>query len=632
MKPKLIAIAGPLKGTIIELSEGAVSLGRDASNRLALADRSVSRRHCEITREGRRYKLRDLESHNGTFVNDVPTKEHALAHGDRLRVGNSYFLFLLRNEEESQHVSNEIEFDNEGPLSVSKIRYSLEDALYAAARDLKVLMKIGETINSHGSLQELERQLLEAIFEVAPAERGAILLAEDGDVENPSSVYAADKLHGPHATVQVSRTVARQVLKESASILSNNVVESEALRDSESLVAARTRSVLCVPLVLRGQAVGIIYLEIGERRAGFNEGHLQMVSAIAGFAAGSLESARRVEWLETLNRRLQDDAQVEHNMVGEGPRMREVYKRIARVAPADSTVLIRGESGTGKELAARAIHRNSPRAAKPFLAVNCAALTETLLESELFGHERGAFTGAVARKKGKLEIAEGGTLFLDEVGETSHAVQARLLRVLQEREFERVGGTHAIRADIRVVAATNRNLEDAIREGRFREDLYYRLNVVQLTMPPLRERREDIPLLASYFTVKHANKCKRHVTGISPAARACLVAYDWPGNVRELENAVERAVVLGSTERIEPEDLPESINENAGPEAHAATTYAEAAREAKRQIILKAVGQAGGNYTEAARLLGVHPNNLHRLMRNVGLREGAGTPKARGDV
>jgi Nif-specific regulatory protein len=282
--------------------------------------------------------------------------------------------------------------------------------------------------------------------------------------------------------------------------------------------------------------------------------------------------------------------------------------------------LIDGESGTGKELAARAIHLNSPRAEKAFVAVNCAALTESLLESELFGHEKGAFTGAVALKKGKLEVADGGTVFLDEVGEMPPPLQAKLLRVLQEREFERVGGTRTIKVDIRLLAATNRDLEEAIKGGEFRQDLYYRLNVVSVKMPPLRERREDIPLLASYFAAKYSKKCKPYAMGVSAAARQLLVHYDWPGNVRELENAIERAVVLGSTDLILPEDLPEAVLETEAPSSVTVTRYHEAVAEAKKQLILKAVEQAKGNFTEAAKLLGVHPNYLHRLISNMNLR------------
>jgi two-component system, NtrC family, response regulator HydG len=303
--------------------------------------------------------------------------------------------------------------------------------------------------------------------------------------------------------------------------------------------------------------------------------------------------------------------------VGESEALAGVKQFIGRAAPQESTVLIWGESGTGKELVARAIYQNSARANKPFVAINCAAITDTLLESELFGHEKGAFTSAVAMKKGKLEMAEGGTVFLDEIGELAPGVQAKLLRVLQEHEFERVGGVKTIPLDIRVIAATNRDLKEAAEKKEFRLDLYYRLNVVSVKMPALRERRKDIPILASYFVKRCAEKVKRDVRGISAEARACLMAYDWPGNVRELENAIERAVVLGSSEMILPEDLPESIVEHAGPDGHTATALHDGVRQAKKVLIERAIDQAGGNYTEAAKILGVHANHLFRLIKSL---------------
>jgi len=244
-----------------------------------------------------------------------------------------------------------------------------------------------------------------------------------------------------------------------------------------------------------------------------------------------------------------------------------------------------------------------------------------LLESELFGHEKGSFTGAIGMKRGRLEIAEGGTVFLDEIGELAPPMQVKLLRVLQEHEFERVGATRTIKADIRLIAATNRDLEEAIAAGTFRQDLYYRLNVVQLEMPALRERREDIPLLANYFAAKHGERCNRRVLGISPEAQTRLLAYDWPGNVRELENAIERAVVLGSTELLLPEDLPEAVLETQAGRTSSTTKYHDALGQTKQQIILQAIQQANGNITEAAKLLGVHANYLHRLIRNLNLKD-----------
>jgi len=313
---------------------------------------------------------------------------------------------------------------------------------------------------------------------------------------------------------------------------------------------------------------------------------------------------------------------LDHDLIGESPRMREIGRLIARVAPTDATVLILGESGTGKELVARALHRGSRRTDRPFVAINCATLSETLLESELFGHEKGAFTGALSRKIGKFEVADRGTLFLDEIGEIPTALQAKLLRVLQERELERLGGTRPIRVDVRVIAATNRDLDKALKEGTFREDLYYRLNVISLTLPPLRERREDVPLLASHFAALFGRKLGRPVLGFTPEARACLLRYPWPGNVRELANAVERAVVLGEGELIQPEDLPETVLETVPAAGRVPVTrYHDTLNEAKKRLILSAIEQAGGNVTKAAELLGLHPNYLHRLVSNLGLRD-----------
>jgi Nif-specific regulatory protein len=619
MTPRLAATAGPLKGTIFSLLEAETSIGRESANRICLSNSSVSRRHCLIKREGELFKISDLESLNGTFVNDVPVKERLLEHGDRLRIGDYNFSFLL-HDSEIPSISSAVLLD-EGKIATGEntLQVRITDAFHLMARDLSALMKISTTINSLRGLEAIQQQLLELIFEIVPAERGAILLV-GADLHDFSSIFGLDRREGPNRAVHVSRTITDRVLREGISILSNDVQQNEALGAAESLIASSIQSLLCVPLMLAEKVIGVIYLYTSDPATRFDQDQLQLVTAIAGIAAVALENARHVEWLESENQRLQEDIQVEHNMIGESERMRSVYQYIARVAPTSSTVLITGESGTGKELAARAIHLNSPRKGKPFVAVNCAALTETLLESELFGHEKGAFTGALVQKKGKLEVADGGTLFLDEVGEMPALLQAKLLRVLQEREFERVGGTRTLKVDIRLIAATNRDLEEAIRQGTFRPDLYYRLNVVSLSMPPLRERREDIPLLANYFVQKYSDKCNRKVKGISSEARARLTNYDWPGNVREFENAIERALVLGTTELILPEDLPEAVLETVVPASGGVAKYHEAVTEAKKHLILQAVEQAAGNYTEAAKLLGVHPNYLHRLIRNMNLK------------
>jgi len=345
------------------------------------------------------------------------------------------------------------------------------------------------------------------------------------------------------------------------------------------------------------------------------------MAAVAGISAVALDNARRQQWLEQENQRLTMEVRQDQSLVGEGSKMKEIFQFLGRAAPTESTVLIEGESGTGKELAAKALHRNSPRGNKPFVAINCAAIPETLLESELFGYERGAFTGASSQKKGKLEVGDGGVVFLDEIGELAPALQVKLLRVLQEREVERVGGTHPIKIDIRLIAATNRDLDEAVKKGEFRQDLYYRLAVVRLTMPPLRERREDIPMLTRHFVQKHAKRCKVKAKPISREAMAALVNYEWPGNVRELENAIERALVMGSSEMVLLEDLPESLVEQDTSDQEQEGKYHGSVKQLKKHLILDAVEQTRGNYVDAAGILGVHPNYLHRLIRNLGIKE-----------
>jgi Nif-specific regulatory protein len=631
MTPRLIAISGSLKGTTFALAQDETSIGRDLSNTVSLNDPSVSRRHCLI-KNGRTngFHIIDLESYNGTFVNGLPIAEQPLTHGDQIALGDIRFIFLTHEDP----VTTAICLQDDDLVSRSTIRLEREQAFYLrpegavsessldsrAIRERNALLKISTTINSIGDCSELQRRLLELIFEAVPAERGAILLAAR-DCEDFVSCRGWNLLNGADDSIKVSQTISRQVLRDVVAILSNDVVRNENTGGLPSLLEAQVCSLLCVPLVAFDKPLGVIYLDISSGRTQFDEAHLQLLTAIAGIAAIAFENARRFELLENENRRLQHEVKLDHQMVGESDAMRQVYALLSRVAPSASTVLLLGESGTGKELAARAIHLNSPRASKPFVAINCATLTESLLESELFGHEKGAFTGAINQKRGKLEFAEGGTIFLDEVGELSPAIQAKLLRALQTHEFERVGGTRPIKVDVRTIAATNRDLKAAIKAAQFREDLYYRLNVVSIPMPPLRERREDIPLLATYFVAEYSRKCKRRVTGISPEARRLLCAYDWPGNVRQLENAIERAVVLGVTELIVPEDLPEAIFESESLTDEPPVGYQETIREFRRELIAKTLRQTGGNFTEAAKLLKIHPNNLHRLVRDLKLRE-----------
>ena len=622
MKPRIAAITGRLEDTVISMTEGPVLIGRQAGATLKIANASVSRRHAVIEKEGDKFIIADLGSRNGTFVNGVPVKRRELQHGDRVKIGESQFFFLFEDTDEPAHTS-EIRLDDSELLSDATVSMTYSEAMGSMARDLSALLKVGTTITAIRGVEELEQRLLEVIFEVVPARRGVILLTGEQSGAEPefTSIFGLDRVHGPNQRITVSSTIVRRVLKDNAAFLIGDTEQNAALR-TDSLIAARSRSLLCVPLLMPGQTLGVIYLDTDLPDNHFNEDHLHLVTAIAAIAAVAIQNARHFETLESENQRLLADANLEHNMVGESPLMQQVYQLVSKVAPTESTVLISGESGTGKELAARAIHRNSKRGNKPFIAVNCAALAESLLESELFGHEKGAFTGALQQRKGRLEIADGGTIFLDEIAELSPALQTKLLRVLQEREFERVGGTRSIKVDIRVLAATNRDLDAAISNGTFRHDLYFRLNVVELKMPALRERAEDISMLANYFVAKYADKCNRKVVGISGATKELLLRYDWPGNVRELENAIERAVVLGMTDQILPEDLPEAILEGSAAAAVVtASGYHEVVSSTKKQIIIDAMKKVNGSYTAAAKLLGLHPNYLHRLVRNLNLRD-----------
>jgi two-component system response regulator HydG len=303
--------------------------------------------------------------------------------------------------------------------------------------------------------------------------------------------------------------------------------------------------------------------------------------------------------------------------------MKALVEMLAMVAPSEATVLITGESGTGKELIAKSIHHNSPRKDRPMVVVNCAALSETVLESELFGHERGAFTGADRRREGRFKLADKGTIFLDEIGETSAAMQAKLLRVIQEREIQRVGGEETLSVDVRILAATNQNLEAGVKDGKFREDLFYRLNVVALRIPPLRERTDDIPLLAQHFLEKYARKNRKKVKGFSPLAMDMLLKYAWPGNVRELENTIERAVILLPDEHITEKELPSNITEHFAGEGDSPTPPAAAANrpleEIEREAILATLEDSGGNKSETARRLGINRKTLHKKLKDYGL-------------
>jgi transcriptional regulator with GAF, ATPase, and Fis domain len=557
------------------------------------------------------FEIADLDSHNGTFVNGARVSRHTIQHGDRIRIGNSEFVFLTGPDQETGPLSSRSGSDVMGSqlktMSLDRSGLPTGDSWVGRmARDLTAFFKIANMINSTRNVQALLSELLELICEVIPASRAAILLQPPSEELSPPCMWNR-KDFAPQDML-IRDELVQQAIWEHCAVVAAAAAETTS-----------AEHVLCVPLVAVERILGVIYLSSPASSPAFGEDHAYFVSAVSRIAAVTLENLSKLDSLTAENQRLQAEAQADRSLIGESRPMQRVSEFIGRVARGDSTVLIRGESGTGKELVARAIHANGERLDKPFVAVNCAAIPEALLESELFGHEKGAFTGAVGTKKGKFDIAGEGTLFLDEIGELAPLLQAKLLRVLQQREFERLGGNRLLPFNARVLAATNKNLEEAIKTGEFRQDLYYRLNVVSVAMPPLREHREDIPLLALYFANKYAEKCHRGFKGIAAEARELLMKYSWPGNVRELENAIEHAIVLGLTDEILAEDLPNTLLEEQSA-GLAAARYHNTLSRTKKQLVLTALDETNGNHVEAARLLGIHPKYLHRLIRNLNLK------------
>jgi transcriptional regulator with GAF, ATPase, and Fis domain len=663
MAMRLMARTGPREGASFPLPEGEFTIGRDtAINALPLeTDPGVSRQHCVIEQHANQATIRDLVSLNGTYVNDVEAHDHRLAHGDEIQVGDSVFVVLVDGEPAPlPRARIDLDDGEEVPgstvtLRPSDPRYVGRDALLTAIVDriparavgggnvspsrpnpslapasaplpnripgiMRSVINVCRAVSSVHRVKDLQRRLLESVLEAVPASRAAIVLG-GGSAEELTSALHWTRSGGETRAFRIPRRVIQGVLEDRAAVCINDALNS-SLEPSRTIVQANIGALMAVAIVAADGIVGALYVDATDSGARFSEDDLHLLLATADVAAVPLANAMRAERLEQENERLIGQlAGGRRPLLGSSERMRAVHRFIAKVADGESTVLIAGASGTGKELVARAIHHHGARANKPFVGINCAAVTESLLESEFFGHEKGAFTSAYVQKKGKLEEANGGTVFLDEIGELAPPLQAKLLRVLQEREFVRVGGgTRPIKINVRFIAATNRDLAQEIRRGAFRQDLYFRLNVVSVTMPELREHPEDIPLLAMHFLEKHAEACARRVTSISAEALSCLVSYDWPGNVRELENAIERAIVLGTTEQIVPEDLPESIVESGVEGSASGTKFHETIRNFKRQIVTRALEQSNGNFAEAAKLLGLHPNNLHRLLKSLNLK------------
>ncbi len=632
MAARLIAVAGPIPKTEFLLGDEEAVIGRDVTATVCVNSRSASRRHCTVRRNGDQYLIKDLGSSNGTLVNGLPITEYVLRHGDRIAISDALFVFAadqaadlpLRAEVMESRDAEALEFatiQQAEPLYRNPQRLLASMQSQRQANNVQALLEINRKAATLREPDELEQALLDAAFQLTPAESAAVLFFEQLDAP-ATSVTGQNRSSQLTSKIQFSQTVVRRVLNEQVAVLARNTGAEEALKNVASLAAGGNQSILCVPLLAHERSLGVLYLSIRNAAQVFDETHLETMTGVAAVVGISLANAFDFQRMRAQAALLRTALEQDRPMIGESPAMKKIYDIIAKVAPAETTVLLLGESGTGKEVAARTLHRNSRRAEKAFVAVNCATLGDNLLESELFGHEKGAFTGAVGLKKGLLETADGGTVFLDEVAELPMTVQAKMLRVLQEREFSRLGSTRPIKVNLRLIAATNKDLRAAVAAGSFREDLWHRLNVVALRMPPLRERREDIPLLANFFLARSSQRCERRVLGMTAEARELVQQYDWPGNVRELENAIERAVVLGSDSEIQVNDLPESIWEGA-PATPGSLTYHAALSEAKKKIVTQALESTGGNYTEAARRLGVHVTYLHRLMKAFKMKQAA---------
>jgi Nif-specific regulatory protein len=478
--------------------------------------------------------------------------------------------------------------------------------------------------------EELIRIILESILRLFTAEACSIALVDE-TARHLSFAFTLGGAKVDELQLPVGQGIIGWVAETGQGVVCNDVTRDPRFYGTiDRKTGFKTRAVLCVPLKYQDRIIGAIQVLNSASPQGFSQGDLEALTVFGGLITLTIQRTKAFAAIRNAKAAFQEFVQERYRLVnGANPKMKAILEMARRVAAANSTVLLLGESGTGKEVLARVLHQWSPRAEQPFVAVNCVALTPELLESELFGHERGAFTGAVAQKKGKFELADGGTIFLDEIGDLAPHLQAKLLRVLQDREFQRVGGVKDIRVDVRVLAATNRGLQGAMQKGQFREDLYYRLNVVSITLPPLRERSDEIAPLVAHFLERYCHELKRPRLGVDPAALAALEVYGWPGNVRELQNVIERAVVLSPGPIISLADLPAELRT---PVQGATGTFSalqgvdpllplgEAVEAFKRAKIRQTLEATGGNQTKAAQLLGIPRPNLSRLMKNLGLR------------
>ena len=572
------------------------SIGSDPDNDLVVADRDVAATHAHIRLDAGRFLLLPLGRHD-LIVNDKRTKKHVLEHGDVLRVGNTRLRFNLWDE----------------PGTVEATREP-GDELTAYRRLAEFTRRLAE----RGDLGALLEALMDEIIDLTGADKGFLLFVEEGAAPDARSadglsVRTARNLNRESiaATLDhVSDSIIGKVVRTRAPIIVSDALNDAAFQSSQSVLQLKLCSVMCVPLLFQGNLLGVIYVGNDNVVSLFDEQSLEILTVFAAQAAVLVQSVLQQQALKTDNARLREDLERRPfgDIIGACDAMRDVFRKVEKVAGTDINVLILGETGTGKELVAREIHRRSPRASGPFVAVNCGAIPENLMESELFGHKRGAFTGAIENKQGSFGAAHGGTLFLDEIGELPTHLQVKLLRAIQERVITRVGDTKPTPVDLRLLVATNLDLEAAIKEGRFREDLYYRINVVSISLPALRNRDEDVVIIARFLLERYARTYGRPITGFTRDAIVALRKHAWPGNIRELENRLKKAVVLADGALLGPNDLDlddDLLTDRILP-------LAEAKDRWQRRYIDDVLALNHGNRTQTAHDLGVDPRTIFR--------------------
>ncbi len=480
-------------------------------------------------------------------------------------------------------------------------------------RDFEALSEIALKINTLRDPIALQEEVLQVAMDALDAERGFVLLHRpDADVLYEVHAHTNISERQLGEMVRISNSVVQEVIQSGEPVLLFEAEKDDRYGSTESIVIEKIQSIACVPLKQHNKLIGAIYLDSVTKRGKFVPQSLPFIQAIANQAAVAIENAKLYHALREENRHLRSEVTRAYGfeeIIGNSAAMRDVFETMSRVIDTDASVLISGESGTGKELVARAIHYNGERKDRSFVAVFCGSLPDSLLESELFGHKKGAFTGASSDKKGLFEAADGGTIFLDEVSELSQRMQTALLRVLQEGEIKRVGDSATRSVDVRVVSASNRPLADLIAEGEFREDLYYRLNTIEIDLPPLRHRLSDIPILAQHFLAKHAKGSRERIRAFSPEALEELAGYSWPGNVRELENTIERGVVMCRGEIIQPPDL--RLKQDKRLPIDGAEMQDIPLKEMERMHAKAMLDRVDNNVSEAARRLGVSRRWLH---------------------